>query len=441
MNAEKIKFGTDGIRGRFGQFPLDSLSIARLGYVLARVFADAKIVVGKDTRESGNSIENILANELIRHCRVESAHVLPTPGLSYLTANTNYDIGIMITASHNPFYDNGIKIFNANGEKISRETEEQIESFAVDEKKLSPLSEINLTPCNRASLYADFLRNELGDIVWPDLVFDGANGAVSDLLPQIFNQKTADMIACSPDGKNINRHCGSTAMEFLKEHLISSNKEFGFAFDGDGDRVLGIDRQGRILSGDHILYLLACYFQKTEPAFANQPVVGTVMSNLGLEKALAKKGISLLRTDVGDKYVYQKMKDISCLLGGEESGHIILHHKQKSGDGILAVIYVLKALKALNLTIQSLYQQLEMYPQQTKSILISQKRELANWPEYLAMEHEFNDCFGANSRLLVRYSGTEPKIRIMIESENRQIIQQTMDKFEKFFTKHLGDAS
>jgi phosphoglucosamine mutase len=446
-------FGTDGIRQQVGRFPLDDGSIAKLGRAIGTLTHGSKIIIGRDTRESGQHIEELIAagiSAASNQCHISRAGVIPTPGLSFITQHDDFDYGIMITASHNPYTDNGIKIFGSDGEKVPGKIEIQIEDIfnccrntQMPEEK--SWNENKVLQYSNTEMYRHFLSTHASSGIKDTplkIVLDCANGAAYEMAPLIFREAGLEPVVthAEPDGKNINRECGSTHIEQLKNTMISQNADLGISFDGDGDRVLFLDRSGRLLDGDYTLFILSQYFLHTRShKDFNKIVVGTVMGNLGLEKSLEQIGITYLRTRVGDKYVYREMKAHHAILGGEQSGHTILRSFQKTGDGILTALYFLKAMAYLGIKPVELFEQLLLYPQATKSIKIKEKKDLDQWDQLNELIAAFNTRYGDNSRLLVRYSGTEPKIRIMMESEHRAIIDENIGKFESLIRSTIGE--
>ncbi|HLP60204.1 MAG TPA: hypothetical protein VK186_15300 [Candidatus Deferrimicrobium sp.] len=441
-------FGTDGIRGTFGEYPLDRISILKLGNAVGRVLPGLKIIIGRDTRQSSETIMRLLSSGIsAMSAKIISydCGVIPTPGLSFITDHDDFDFGIMITASHNPWSDNGIKIFQSNGEKIPLVLERKLEEVFANiqepmevEGALAPICTLS------RGIYRNFLIDvaaqlENTNIKEFKIVLDCANGAVFEEAPAIFKQAgfSPRVINNIPNGKNINRGCGSTDIDMLKRQVKEDRADLGIAFDGDGDRVIMVEPGGNILDGDHILYLIAQYFLETNHDF-NKIVVGTVQGNLGLEKALNKIGIQYTRTQVGDKYVYEEMKKQQSILGGEQSGHTILSSFQRTGDGILAALFFLKALFHFQLTPGEVFQKLHLYPQTTRNIPIREKPDLKQWDELNGMIREFEKRHGLNSRVLIRYSGTEPLIRVMLESEEQSVIHEYMEKFVHFITSTIG---
>lgn len=450
-------FGTDGIRGTVGQFPMDETAIFKLGCALGHYFQTlqkpVKLVIGRDTRDSGALIERLLANGIhhfAQQTEIYSCSVIPTPGLSYVTRIGDFDYGIMITASHNPYTDNGIKIFSNSGEKIPQSMEKELETlFYAQTNKDYPVGMNQQTTIISDStkthnLYEQFLSAHGGEVPETrfNVVLDCANGATYQVAPALFKMLLPHLtiIHAAPDGKNINLNCGSTHTDSLAQHVKANHADLGIAFDGDGDRVLFVDNQGHLLDGDYILYVLAAYFLKTSADFKARPiVVGTVMANLGLEKALTTMGVAFTRTEVGDKYVYRELKQQNAFLGGEQSGHIVMSCFQPTGDGILTALYFLKALAFLSIHPDQVHQQFPVFPQVIKNITITHKKDLLHWETLQEMMMRFKEKYHEHSRLLIRYSGTEPKIRIMIESQYPEIIAEHLPRFEQEIRSRIGN--
>jgi phosphoglucosamine mutase len=433
-------FGTDGIRGLAGEFPLDEVTLVKLGQVIGSLAADQKIAIGRDTRASGPAIEEHLARGLGKKTRVYSSGVIPTPGLAFLTQRLGLDFGIMISASHNPYRDNGIKIFNRRGEKISPGLQNKINVLLKTSIKKTPGNPV-IRPIDQFPAYQDFLHaNGLG--LTPGktkLVLDCANGSASMIAPTLFRRLGLNIRASHvrPNGKNINAGCGSTFPKTLKDLVMDEKADLGMAFDGDADRVVFADRKGQILTGDHALYVIARYLRRCEPRF-NRLVVGTVMTNLGLETALAAQGMELIRTGVGDSQVYLQMKKNGSILGGEPSGHIILKHLHTTGDGMLAALFFMKALDFFGWSSLDVRRQLPLYPQQTINIRVRHIKNLARWQALVNAKKEFSEKHGSEARLLIRYSGTEPLIRIMMEARDEDIIEHRLPFFTSLIQNEIG---
>lgn len=438
-------FGTDGIRGRVGDFPLDNESIYYLGDSIGQILKGAKILIGRDTRGSGENIKKLIAAGISNRAGIFDCGVVSTPGVSFITGHSDSDYGIMITASHNPYSDNGIKIFNGSGEKISRGIEQDIEDIFFSKygsgREKSSNEPININKIKNKNIYKDFLVEEAARLKGEKLkvLIDCAHGAVYEIAPAVFKEAgiKTKVINASPNGCNINLSSGSTNPHILSKNVVEHEADIGIAFDGDGDRVIFADNKGNILDGDHSLYAISTYLFETNKNF-NKIVVGTVIGNLGLEKALSEKGIKYIRSQVGDYNVYCEMKRVNAAVGGEQSGHTILRFLQPTGDGILTAVYFLKALSYFNLKPDDLINRLPLFPQITKNIKIREKKELDKWEKLQQMIEGFNNKHGKNSRIIIRYSGTEPKIRIMMESEHNSVIRENLGNFENLIKSEIG---
>lgn len=440
-------FGTDGIRGRAGSPPLDPASLARVGAAIAGLRDRPRILIGRDTRESGTAIERQLAAGMGPGARVSSAGIVPTPGLAFLTRALGFDLGVMVSASHNPWEDNGVKVYDGRGQKISARLESLIgrqvlAAGAAPRAPRSLRSRRAPEPVDAAP-YLDFLAREGEGLSTPGrgrLAVDCANGAASFWAPALFRRLGLDAAFghARPDGRNINAGCGSTAPAALQRLVGRRHAALGLALDGDADRALFCDAGGGLLEGDHVLYLLALYLREREPRF-RPLVVGTVMSNLGLEQALARAGIGFLRADVGDKHVYRLMARCGAILGGEPSGHVILRHRHTSGDGLLTALYVLRALGHFAWDAAELGRRLRLFPQRTVSIRVRRRPALSRWPALQAEAARFARAHGDRARLLVRYSGTEPKLRVMIEARDPGTIEASMPVFQSLVENEIGE--
>ena len=433
-------FGTDGIRGTAGEFPLDETTLIKLGQVIGSLAKSPRIIIGRDTRESGATIETHLARGLAKTAHVYSSAVIPTPGLAFLTRKMGFHFGVMISASHNPYRDNGIKLFNRLGEKISTALQNRISAGLGAVNSAAPgkplITRVDSTPAYLDFLLASGRGLDPGKI---RIAMDCANGAASLTAPDLFRRLGLSVSVSHNhgDGRNINAGCGSTCPQTLAKFVVREKADLGLAFDGDADRIIFADREGQILTGDHVLYVLAKYLRRSEPRF-NGRVVGTVMANLGLEKALAADGIEFLRTDVGDSSVYRQMKKSGAILGGEPSGHIILKHVQTTGDGLLTGVFFMKALDFLGWSALDVSRRLHLYPQKTVNIRIRHKKHLGRWNRLAQAEKEFAGKYGSQARLLIRYSGTEPVIRVMMEARNMDIIEEHLPFFQTFIQNEIG---
>ena len=442
-------FGTDGIRGIVGKYPLDRESVIKLGRCLGELWNGKRVLLGRDTRESGEDILAQLAVGLGEMNDLYDSGVIPTPGLSYVIDQGDYDCGLMITASHNPYKYNGIKLFQSNGEKTSRKFEKQIEKkfFSLSflegvESRTRQTHHIKQVHCQSAEIYKKFLIRCAGelDLSGMKIILDCAHGATYRLAPDIFRilNPNTQVVNNRPDGRNVNDKCGSTDLEELKKSVLKNRADLGIAFDGDGDRVMFIDNDGFILDGDYTLFLISQYLKINNDLSSNL-VVGTIMSNLGLEEALAGKGIRLVRTDVGDRNVYLKMAEKKTELGGEKSGHVILKKFQKTGDGILTALFFLKSLTRFQLKPEQLKKQFVPFVQESRNIVIREKRDLQDWLELNRLLTGFNHEYGRHSRVIVRYSGTEPVLRVMMESKHQDVIDKNLDSFVDLIESSIGE--
>jgi phosphoglucosamine mutase len=434
-------FGTDGIRGRAGAHPLDPATVARIGAAIAGLAERPRVLIGRDPRESGPAIERQLAAGMGSRALAFSAGVVPTPGLAYLTRALGFDLGVMVSASHNPWQDNGIKVFDAGGRKLSARLEARI-GREVLARGAVPRSRRAPAPVDAAP-YLDFLARQGEGLAAPRplrLAVDCANGAASRWAPALFRRLglPAAVGHARPDGRNINAGCGSTAPAALQRLVGRHRAGLGLALDGDADRAVFCDAGGGLLEGDHVLYLLALYLRECEPRF-RPLVVGTVMSNLGLELALRRAGIGFQRADVGDKHVLRRMVRCGAILGGEPSGHVILRHRHSSGDGLLTALFVLRALRHFAWDAAELGRRLRLLPQRTLSIRVRRKPALSRWPAFQAEAARFARAHGDRARLLVRYSGTEPKLRVMIEARDPGTIEASLPVFQSLVENEIGE--
>jgi phosphoglucosamine mutase len=449
----KALFGTDGIRGEAGQFPLDTATVSAIGFSLASHLAKAgeapEIVIGRDTRESGESIEQALINGANQAgARCFSAGVITTPGVAFLTRKHQAAAGVVISASHNPYQDNGIKIFAPSGKKMDDSVERLIESdvFTKTSTPAQPQPNAKLPALKREEKlrqeYLSFLANEIGKGVTLEglrIVIDCANGASSMLAPALFSQLGATVIAinASPDGQNINRDCGSLHIDSLRERVVSERADLGVAFDGDADRSLFVDSEGSFVDGDATLWALATHLQAHDQLKDNI-VVATVMSNIGLEIALRSAGIRLVRTDVGDKYVLEELLRLNGSLGGEQSGHIILPELSLAGDGMITSLCLLRALRESGKTLAEMVVGFVRYPQILVNVRVRQK---VPFDELLSVQTEVRaveELLSHKGRLLLRYSGTEPLARVMIEGENQKKIEEHAQRIANSIRREIG---
>ena len=417
------KFGTDGIRGPVTS-TMNPLFVTKLGWAAGSVLKEegiSKVLIGKDTRISGYMFESALqAGFISAGMDVTLLGPLPTPGVSYL-ANSNNQVGLVISASHNLFEDNGIKFFNKDGQKFSSELEKRIETKLTQE--MIGVESINLGKAARMSdaqgRYIEFCKSSFTDLDLNGLsiLLDCANGATYSVAPKVFSELGAnvDTIGASPDGININQNCGSTSPNALKEAIIKGSYDIGIAFDGDGDRILIVNSDGDILDGDDILYILS----KEIPA--NSGVVGTLMTNKALELYFQNEGIEFSRADVGDKYVLQRLIERSWSLGGEPSGHIICLDSAPTGDAIVAALKFLNAIKDKGFSVEKSLEGFKKFPQTLINLKVNNPNKIIISDKFWEKVTEIELQLGEDGRVLIRPSGTEPLIRIMVESKDSGI--------------------
>lgn len=444
---EKL-FGTDGLRAVAGQFPLDYPSTFTLGKSLISLLQEEglepKVIIGRDTRESGEWIEQALFLG-IKDAKGEafSAGIIPTSALSFLTKKYHFSAGIVISASHNPYQDNGIKIFSSQGLKISEEWEEKLEkAILLTPKKIKRKKiQIDHEPFF-SEIYMDFLKSKFSNVRLPKkikIVLDCSNGASSAIAPQVFKDLgfEVEVLSNSPNGKNINDCCGSLYPQSLARKVVESQADIGIAYDGDADRAIWVDERGNILNGDHTLFVQS-RFMKEKGCLKKDTIVATTMSNLGLEKALQKMGIELVRTQVGDKYVLEKMIEINSNLGGEQSGHTIFLDDCPTGDGILTSLKMLEVITACNEPFSSLVRDFKEFPQVFVNVPVARKIDFSEFPEILKTVEEISNRLRGEGRLNLRYSGTEPLARVMIEGKDRSQIELYALQLTEVISKCLG---
>jgi phosphoglucosamine mutase len=421
----KQLFGTDGIRGVPGTSPLDDATLHAVGRAvgsyLYKEHRTPHALVGMDTRESGPHIAAVLASGLRQSgVAVTSAGVLTTPGVACLVRQNDFHVGVVISASHNPYHDNGVKLFSHAGMKFPDAVEEEIE--AEIQRYLEEPAVQSEAPRADESLdeeYLEFLRGRVLDgasLRGLRLVLDCANGAAYRLGPELFRSLGSDVVAfgTAPDGRNINDHCGSLYLEELQRRVPAEKAALGVAFDGDADRALFVSRSGKVINGDGVL-LAAARFLKQAGRLPGNRVVATSMSNLGLERVLAREGITLARTNVGDRYVLEEMLKSGNALGGEQSGHIIFLDDSPAGDGLQTAVKV-ASLVALDGSLENLVAGLRDFPQTIVNVKVRSKPELESVPELADALREARERLGENGRIVVRYSGTEPLVRVMVEA-------------------------
>lgn len=447
----KKLFGTDGIRGVAGEFPLDEGTVFTIGRSLAglsqeRLGRKPRFVTGRDTRESGGWIERAFhAGAITGGAECLSAGVITTPGVAYVTGYGDFDGGIVISASHNPYEDNGIKIFNPSGKKAQESTEAAIESDVGAANEPVPSIDDAVVDVSRSaefrSAYLDHLAEAFVglDLSRFSITVDCANGAASDLAPELFRRfgASVDAIYDKPDGKNINENCGSLHLQHLQKRVVEKGTDLGVAFDGDADRALFVDGSGEIIDGDAVLWIMAKYLSD-HGRLLNKKVVATVMSNLGLEAALNAEGVEMVRTDVGDKYVLAELISGGAELGGEQSGHIIFPEKSLVGDGMLTALYLFQAISETGRSLSEAAAGFVRYPQTLVNVKVKEKRPFDEVPAIrdavLAAERSLN----GTGRLLLRYSGTENLARVMMEGKDQAIIDGLAKSLADTIRQELG---
>ncbi len=458
-DAQRL-FGTDGIRGVAREFPLDDRTVARFGRSLVSNLArelgrEPRIVVGRDTRESGPTIELALTlGALAAGATVESAGVITTPGVAYITRVRTFDAGVVISASHNPYRDNGIKVFSPSGRKLGEQMERRIETDLLSATE-GDSAEGNQTNIEHAEalqngkeveyreLYVNYLVQEVGrglSLEGLKVAVDCANGAAFRVGPEVFRRLGAQLQVFSdqPDGRNINESCGSLHLDRLQAEVVSRNLDLGVAFDGDADRALFVDARGHIVDGDIALLALADLF-RARGWLKGDLVVATVMSNVGLEIALRERGIELVRAPVGDRYVLDELLSRGASLGGEQSGHIIFPEISLAGDGLITAIELLRAVRESGRTLGQLARQMTRFPQVLVNVRVRTKPRLETLAEVNAEMARLESELEGRGRLLVRYSGTENLARVMIEGEDETTIKEQADRLAAIIVEAIGD--
>ena len=433
-------FGTDGIRGKVGLSPITPEFCLRLSYAVGKTFASkgrrAHVLVGKDTRISGYMLESVIPSGLVSAgADVSLLGPMPTPAIAYLTRALSADAGIVISASHNPYYDNGIKFFDGSGNKLSDEIEQEIEARLAE--TLACEGSENLGRASRitdaAGRYVEFCKGSVPrdfSLRGLRIVLDCANGATYTVAPKVFEELGAEVIAFgnNPDGFNINEHCGSTHPAGLQRRVVEEGADLGIAFDGDGDRLVMVDESGRLLDGDQLLFVIARHRQQTNSMRGG--VVGTVMTNLGLERALAEHSIPFLRAKVGDRHILSLLHEKNWDLGGEPSGHLLTMDLTSTGDAIVAALQVLVALRRAERSLGDLVSDVTKVPQILRNITVAEPAQLARHPVLTALVDKLSQDMSDRGRILVRASGTEPLLRIMVEGTELAEVQQVADLLE-----------
>jgi len=429
----KKYFGTDGIRGTVGEYPITPDFFLRLGWAAGRVFAregQGFVLVGKDTRISGYMFESALeAGLAAAGVNTRLLGPMPTPGIAYLTRTLRAQAGIVISASHNPYYDNGIKFFSTEGTKLPDELEHKIEYYldqpmtTVESAKLGKAKRIS----DAAGRYIEFCKASIPaniDFSGLRIVVDCANGATYHIAPHVFREVGAEVIeiAAEPDGLNINEQCGATKPDLLKNAVIDYRADLGIALDGDGDRLIMVDHKGEVVDGDELIFIIA----KARKAAGKLqgPIVGTLMSNLGMEHALKKLKVDFLRANVGDRYVMELMKQHGSILGGEGSGHIICLDRTTTGDGVVAALQVLAEVHRTGKSLYELKSEMSKYPQVLVNVKVAKKVDPNSNETIQKAVQSVEKELGDSGRVLLRASGTEPLIRVMIEGVNEDVVRK-----------------
>jgi len=450
-------FGTDGIRGEAGKPPLDVHTVQAVGRSLAKHLAKRRngaprLVIGRDTRQSGPWIEQSLVTGAREYgAEIHSAGIITTPGIAFLARTLPADAGVVISASHNPYQDNGIKVFEPSGRKLDDVMERQIETdVAADQTNAGPPGGLESEvagvdhSAELRSRYFSYLANDIAQALTLSslkMVVDCANGAAYEIAPQLFTQLGASVITINdkPDGKNINRDCGSLHIEGLQHRVLEERADLGVAFDGDADRALFVDEAGKFVDGDATMWVLAKFLHARGELTGNT-VIATVMSNIGLEIALKSQGIKLTRADVGDKYVLEELIKSGAALGGEQSGHIIFPKLSLAGDGMLTTLSLLRVMREEGLSLAELTNGMQRYPQLLVNVRVREKRPFAELAAVQGVAREIESDLDGRGRLLLRYSGTEPLARIMIEGDDEHEIKAQADRLAVAIRRELGSA-
>ncbi|MBN9288090.1 MAG: phosphoglucosamine mutase [Gammaproteobacteria bacterium 39-13] len=431
MSVQRKYFGTDGIRGRTGVPPITAEFALKLGWAVGQILAQdgrGSVLIGKDTRISGYMLAAALEAGLIAAgLDVFLLGPMPTPGVSYLTRSCGSQVGVVVSASHNPYYDNGIKFFSADGKKLPDAIESKIESLLSSEMTTVDPQNIGRAKImeDAAGRYIEFCKGTFlkpFDLKGIKVVIDCANGATYHIAPHVFTELGADVIAINhqPDGFNINESCGSTHPEALQKAVLTHRAEIGIAFDGDGDRVILVDHRGEVVDGDEILFIIANSYRNRD--ILQGGVVGTQMSNLGLEKAFNQLQIPFMRTQVGDRYVMDALTQAGWQLGGEGSGHIICLDQTTTGDGIVSALQVLSAMCHANKTLHELKKGMNKCAQILLNVPVAKGSSVVNDSRVQLVLKQLEKDLQGKGRILLRSSGTEPVVRVMVEGEDRNII-------------------
>lgn len=450
---ERKLFGTDGIRGKANVYPMTGEVAMALGRAVTAYFQKMTkskkplIIIGKDTRLSCYMLEQAFsAGVCSQGGRAILTGPLPTPGVAFVTQSMRADAGVMISASHNPFYDNGIKIFDRNGEKLPDEVEAELEKMVLNPELILKKLDENLGSTKRLDevigryiVRVKSAFNEEYTLEGMRLIVDGANGAGYKLAPSVFEELGAEVITIgnNPNGININQGVGALHPFACQEAVLKYRADLGICIDGDGDRVLIVDRKGRIVDGDQLIGVLGKFLKETNTLGEANEVVGTVMSNFGLETFFKKHNIKFHRTNVGDRYILERMKQNGSLFGGEPSGHLVFKKLATTGDGILAGMKVIECMKYYNKDISELTSEVELVPQKLVNVIVKNKVPFDSIPELHKIIQSVEKDLENKGRLLLRYSGTENLARIMVESSDEGLMKNSISKLEEAFIRYL----
>jgi len=447
----KQLFGTDGIRGVPGQYPLDDATLEAVGWALGALLradgghARPRVLLGMDTRESSVHLAGRMARGITdAGAEVASAGIISTPGVACLVRENRFSAGVVISASHNPYTDNGVKLISPQGTKFTDAVEAALEKDILRRRQTAGRATDAVVPADAAldAQYLDYLRR----FVLPgarldslQLALDCANGAVSELGPALFRSLGARVTAIHdrPNGKNINDHCGSLHPEDLRRTVLQTGADLGAAFDGDADRALFVSHSGQLVDGDAVLFVAARYMKATGTLRAGT-VVGTTMSNLGLERALEAEGISLARAQVGDRYVFEEMQRLGANLGGEQSGHVIFLDDSITGDGLLTALIV-SSIISLHGPLDSLTRDFKVYPQKIVNVRVSSKPPLDSLPEVHQAIANATSSLSSKGRVVVRYSGTEKLARVMVEAERNEDVERWTQTLATALRTSIGE--
>ena len=444
-------FGTDGIRGEANRYPMTPEMVVRIGQAIAATIPGEKrkqVVIGHDGRLSGAMIESALTAGLCSMgVDVLRAGLLPTPGVAYLARHLGLAAGLVVSASHNPFRDNGIKIFSGDGFKLDDETERRIESAILSPsasgEPADPPDLGRSLPLDEAEgIYIAFLEETLGretDLSGLRVVLDCSNGATSVIAPALFNRLDvpATVLFASPNGLNINDDCGSQHLESLAREVVKRKADLGLAFDGDGDRMIAVDEKGAVITGDRVLFICGRQLRK-EKRLPGDLIVCTVMSNFGLHDALKKAGIRTEITDVGDRYVLDRMRTAGAVLGGEDSGHLIFLDHHTTGDGMISALQLMRVMKKSGSPLSLLAAGMTVFPQCLVNVPVRQKPDLSTIPEISKAIADVEEKLGGGGRILVRYSGTQPLCRVMVEGPTEEVTEECCRRIARVVKKTLS---